>query len=420
MATGVLEIDKKRGARKAPTDWREALVYAKTKNGDKIASVVANIITILSCDEPWVGVIGSNTFAGDRETILRSPPWETETAPAIAPKRGDTWTDSDDTRAAAYLQRRWSLLITPEAVGAAVRVIAQKNPFHPVVEYLDSLIWDGTPRVSTWLTAYLGVPANAYSAAVGRWWLVSAVARVRTPGCKADHVIIFEGKQGTRKSTGLSVLAGAHWFSDELPELGSKDSYGALQGRWIIELAELNQLNRAETARAKAFFSATVDHYRPPYARRVITAPRHCVFAGTVNLEHYLKDDTGNRRFWPVSTGEVDIEALGRDRDQIWAEANRLHADGAKWWPSGDEHTMVGGQQDERYAADAWESCIEKWVLSRGSDFTVGDVLGGPLGIEPGRWSRADQMRVASCLRRLGCKKQRTLKDGVREWRWIK
>ena len=416
----VVDFEKKRGVRKPPADWRSALVYTKTKSGEKIAGVVSNIITILSCDDPWVGVIGSNTFAGDRETILRPPPWEAETTPAVAPKRGDTWTDADDTRAAAWLQRRWSLLITPEAVGAAVRVIAQKNPFHPVVEYLDSLTWDGKPRIQNWLSTYLGVAASDYSAAVGQWWLVSAIARVRTPGCKADHVIIFEGKQGKKKSTALSVLAGPDWFSDELPELGSKDSYGALQGRWIVELAELDQLNRAETARAKAFFSATVDRYRPPYGRRVITAPRHCVFAGTVNLEDYLKDDTGNRRFWPVATGEIDIEALRRDRDQIWAEANHAHAHGAKWWPSGDEHQMVGEQQDERFQADAWELRISEWLSTKTTDFTLGDVLSDPLGLEPGRWTRADQMRVASCLRRLKCKKQRSMLNGSREMRWSK
>jgi putative DNA primase/helicase len=166
----------------------------------------------------------------------------------------------------------------------------------------------------------LGVANTDYSRAVGSRWLISPVARIFRPGAKADCCLILEGPQGIRKSTALRTLAG-EYFTDELADLGSKDAAMQTRGVWMIELSELDSLSHSEVARIKAFMSRTTDRFRPPYGMRLVESPRQCVFAGTVNHSTYLRDETGGRRFWPVTCGQIDIEALGRDRNQLWAEA---------------------------------------------------------------------------------------------------
>jgi predicted P-loop ATPase len=172
-----------------------------------------------------------------------------------------------------------------------------------------------------------GVPdeASDYVWAIGAKWLISAVAHIYKPGCKADHMLIAEGPQGLFKSTAFQVL-GEPWFTDNIEELGTKDSQLATLGRWIIELAELDALTRAELSRVKAFLSRSIDRFRPPYGRRLIESPRQCVFVGTVNHGEYLRDETGGRRFWPVELRRRDRPrsppprqrpALGRSRSPL-------------------------------------------------------------------------------------------------------
>jgi predicted P-loop ATPase len=158
-------------------------------------------------------------------------------------------------------------------------------------------------RLDSWALTYLGADDTPLNRAFGALWAISAIARIMQPGAKADHMLILEGPQGARKSTALKVLAGADWFTDELAEIGSKDAAQQMRGVWIIEIAELDAIGRAEVSRIKAFLSRTVDRYRPPYGRYVIDVPRQCVFAGSVNPDTYLRDETGNRRFWPVRCG---------------------------------------------------------------------------------------------------------------------
>jgi predicted P-loop ATPase len=180
---------------------------------------------------------------------------------------------------------------------------------------------------------------------------------------KADHMLILEGPQGARKSTAIKVLAGEQWFTDELPELGSKDAAIHMQGVWIVEIAELDAMSRAEVSRIKAFLTRTTDRFRPPYGRYTIEVPRQCVFAGTVNLDTCLRDETGNRRFWPLRSGTIDIDALVSDREQLWAEAVHRFREGAIWWI--DDPALLAeaaAAQEARYQSDAWEDLIEHWL----------------------------------------------------------
>lgn len=245
------------------------------------------------------------------------------------------------------------------------------------------------------------------------------------------------------------MLAGEDWFTDELPELGSKDAAIHMQGVWIVEIAELDAIGRAEVSRIKAFLTRTTDRFRPPYGRYTVEVPRQCVFAGTVNPDTYLRDETGNRRFWPLRCGTIDIAALARDRDQLWAEAVHRFREGAIWWI--DDPALLAeahGEQERRYQSDAWDNLIENWLthevrtVSDGypdcgnsrtesvprpeplSDVSVGEILDEAIGLEPGRWTRGDQMRVSAYLKANGWERYRRRDEGGRaagrEWRYRK
>jgi len=200
---------------------------------------------------------------------------------------------------------------------------ARQHPFHPVRDYLDSLEWDREPRIETWLIRLAGAPDTPFVRAVSKLVLIAAVRRVRQPGCKFDEMMVLESSQGLNKSNALSILAvEPEWFSDDLPlDADTKRQIEALNGRLIVEASELQGMRQGDVEHLKAFLSRQVDRARLAYARRETEAPRQCVVIGTTNSAAYLKDATGNRRFWPVKIGKFDLEALKDERDQLWAEA---------------------------------------------------------------------------------------------------
>jgi hypothetical protein len=213
-----------------------------------------------------------------------------------------------------------------------VQEMTRLNQHHPVREYFDNLKWDGVARLDKWLSTYSGADDTPYTNAIGALLLIAAVRRVRQPGAKFDECVVLESPlQGTNKSTALEILATrSDWFSDNLPfNLEGKQVIEALQGYLIVEAAELSGMRRAEVEHLKAFLSRTVDRGRLSYDRITKNVPRQCVIVGTTNDSHYLKDTSGNRRFWPVRIKEFDLAALKRDRDQLWAEAVVREAAGA-------------------------------------------------------------------------------------------
>ena len=364
----------------------------------------------------WQGRVKLDVHA--QRVTVTDPPWHESNRPAVADQIRE-WTDADSVRLSSWIRREvFALDLTVSDVDRAVGVAAEADTYHPFRDYLDGLVWDQTPRLSSWLTTYLGVEPTDYSALVGRWWMVAAVARTYDPGCKVDNVLILEGAQGIKKSAALRTLASPRWFTDTPIDIGSKDAYLALQGRVIVELAELDSLKRADADRAKTFFSSPVDVYRPPYARRNISVPRGCVFAGTVNHAQYLQDDTGNRRYWPVRCSRVDLEALGLDRSQLWAEAVWLYREGFRWWPDSPAEAMLCEvEQAPRGESDAWEDIVSRWVDGH-PDTSTADILGGPLKIETGKWSKADQQRVGRVLVGLGLERYRRRDGESLTWRY--
>ncbi|WP_096703323.1 VapE domain-containing protein [Magnetospirillum sp. 15-1] len=395
----------------------------------------ANVITALSCDAAFAGTLIFDEFR--QEIIVNRPlPWDDGSITIPRP-----WGEADDVRCAEWLQRR-DINVSPKVVARSIGAVAKTIRVHPVREYLTNLKWDGIPRLEAWAITYLGAADTRLSRAFGSLWVLSAVARVMDPGAKADQVLILEGPQGAKKSTALKTLAGVEWFTDELAEIGSKDAAQQTRGVWIIEIAELDAIGRAETSRIKSFLSRSVDRYRPPYERYVIDVPRQCVFAGTVNPDTYLRDETGNRRFWPVRCGKIDIAALRRDRDQLWAEAMVWYANGVEWWIE-DEETkrMAEDAQEERYQGDAWDGLIDRWLVydkervNQGygaydnwrdvevarseplTDLSIGEVLQNAIGIEPAKWTKSDQMRVGAYLKTRGWERYRRRSGGGLEWR---
>jgi putative DNA primase/helicase len=275
---------------------------------------------------------------------------------------------------------------------------------------------------------YLGAQAPGdlrdveYYRKAGRWWLISAVARIFQPGCKADHVLLLEGSQGTGKSTALSILFG-EYFSDTPLRIGHKDSYVALNGVWGYELAELDSLNRAETSASKAFFTSSRDKYRPPFGHRDAMFLRQVVFAGTVNHDCYLRDSTGNRRYWPVRCGAMLLrgpDTLESDRDQLFAEAVVAYQAGELWYPtSAEDHALFAEQQKQRELGDVYEALIEEGARGK-YELSMVEIFRDILDIEPAKMTRAEQMRVGEAMRRLGWEKKRSRVAGERSYLYVR
>lgn len=315
-----------------------------------------------------------------------------------------------------HLQHIGLKKIAKDTVHQAVDMIAYEARFHPARDYLDGLIWDGTPRVEKLFASYFGAESCPYSAAVGRMFLVSMVARIYEPGCKADHLPVIEGPQGILKSSACRVLGG-EWFSENLPDVGvGKDASQHLRGKWLIEVSEMHAMDKVETAKLKAFITRQEERYRPSYGRKETFEPRQCVFIGTTNRDTYLRDETGGRRFWPVKAGRIDVDALIRDRDQLFAEAKHLYRSGSAWWPDKDfEREHIAPQQAERYEADAWEENISNYLASV-SRVTIGQVAKEALGIDTPRIGTHEQRRIAAALEQVGWARMPKDWQGKRWW----
>jgi predicted P-loop ATPase len=370
--------------------------------------ILANAITALRLAPEWAGVLGFNEFSLGT-VALKAAPWD-------GAGIGGEWTDHEDRLTANWLQHH-GVFVSVEIAGQAVQATAKDRRFHPVRESLDSLTWDGTKRIDTWLSLYLGAETNDYTAAVGARWLISAVARIYQPGAKADCCLILEGVQGLKKSTALKTLA-QPWFTDEIAELGSKDAALQTRGVWVIEIAELDSMTRGEVSKIKAFMSRASDRFRPPYGKRLVESPRQCVFAGSVNHSTYLRDETGARRFWPVACTRILVDELGRDRDQLWAEAVERYRGGAVWWLDSVElNKEAAEQQAARFEGGPWDELIGRWVSGR-ETVSVDDVLTFCIEKSKVLWTQADKNAVARCLRALGWERYRERTGNNLEWRY--
>ena len=306
----------------------------------------------------------------------------------------------------------------------AMALEADRNPVHPVRAYLESLTWDGTPRVRFMLRDLFHCvdTPDGLTQAMSLRWMVAAVARVMQPGCKVDEMLIIQSpRQGIGKSSGLAALAPEReWFSDTRIDLRNKDAYQALHGVWIYEWGELDSLKRAEATAVKSFLSEAVDRYRPPYGREMVTQPRQCVIAGTTNEDAFLYDATGNRRHWVRQIREdrvVDVDGIRRDRDQLWAEAAELYRRGEQWHLTSDEQAAQAADVEQYVHADPWMDKIEEVVLRTGGVLTLEQVFDA-LDIAEKDRHRGHQMRASGVLQQLGLRKVRKRVGGRRMYVW--
>ena len=297
--------------------WAEQLELNR-KTGECEATV-NNALLILRNDSRLKDCAGYNLFNGSPE-LRHDVPWRPAGSISNAHDRQILWGDRDDAGLRWYMETKWkynSKINLMDALELAMR----EAEFHPVRDYLNSLAWDGTPRINHLLYRAFGTPETPYTTAVSRKWMTAAVARVMDPGCKFDCVPVLVGRQGIGKSTFASILSRG-WFSDSLVNMGSKDGYEVLRGSWVIELGELSSMKRSDVESVKSFVAARVDKYRGAYERRAASCARQCVFIASTNETEFLKDRTGERRFWPVDAPKkLDRVWLSENVDQLWAEA---------------------------------------------------------------------------------------------------
>lgn len=277
------------------------------------------------------------------------------------PSAGSTLEEKDITHLRIIAAERFGINFGKDAWWDYVTNYAYRRTYHPVRDYLNARRWDGVPRLDTWLSQYGGAEDNEYTRAVSAIPLIAAVRRVREPGCKFDEVLVLEGVQGGNKSGAFRTLAGRDdWFVDSLP-LGadSKTVMEQIAGGWLIEFAEMSGLNKSDVENVKSQVARQFDKARLSYGRLTTERPRQCVFFGTTNAGQYLRDQTGNRRFWPVKVDRFDLDALRRDRDQIWAEAAAREAARESIRLAPHLWAVAGAEQAKRMVPDLFFDTLD-------------------------------------------------------------
>ena len=339
----------------ADDTWIEQL-EANTKG--EYNSSATNINLIVQNDKYLKGAFKLNMFDAKRY-ILKSVPWRKISAEE--PMR-----DVDYSGVRNYIECVYGI-VSSQKIDDALALDVEKHSFHPIQDYLNSLVWDEVPRVDTLLIDYFGAADNIYVRAAMRKTLCAAVKRVFHPGTKFDMVLVLVGKQGTYKSTFIRKL-GMEWFSDTFSTFQGKESFEQLRGAWLIEMAELSGLKKAEVETIKQFISKCDDMYRPAYGRTVETYKRQCVFFGTTNDSDFLHDPSGNRRFNPVNinldkaTKSVKDDLTQDEVDQIWAEACYLVKNGEKLYFDDEESELAKESQVEHSAIDERAGLVEKYL----------------------------------------------------------
>lgn len=422
----------------ADEDWQEGLIFTVTKKGPELKSCPANLEHMLRKSPQWRDVFRFNRVTHQIEA--HGGPFASGVI---------EFTDDLVARTSDWFQRsKDQIMLGDMTVLSRIRSVAMQNAYDPLQDYLLGLVWDRVERAGMLLPKYFRAPTDddegrdisELLTLEGRRFLISAVARALQPGCKVDTVLILESEQGQKKTSAFEVLGG-EWYTGQHIDLHDKDSWMTIAQSWIVELGELETFRKSEVTAQKAFFSLRVDKFRKAYGYENGRYPRRCVFVGSTNKSDYLKDETGNRRYWPVRVGEILLALLRQDRDQLWAEAVHAFLSGGKskcnacatdvedrcaehrWWFTKEESQRLGleRQADQRMAPDVFADMIVRFVCEKPEDtrpenVTLLDVLEG-IGSDI---NKGQEMRVSTALRRLGfMKAQRRDEKGERRNLWV-
>ena len=384
----------------------EPIVWQLTPQGH-VKKCFFNLLNYLKLPQGGLkGVFGMNEFTGQVE-FLNPAPWHKGRVvhnPMIQ--------DNDLKLLKGFLAVKHGFEQTIGAIEEAVTNVAFENKVHPVREYLLSLKWDGEKRLDQWLQKYVGVKDSEYTRAVGRKMLCAAVARIMKPGCTFHHIVVLEGPQAAGKSQLVKALGG-EWAADFTVDPSNKDTIDSMQGKWIVEMAEMDVLNRTEMSALKAFITRSTDRVRQAYGRLTREFPRQCIFIGSINPSAdgtYLTDTTGNRRFWPVETGKkIDFRSVAKVRDQLFAEAVTLIKNGEQiYMDNAKLEDEAKAEVSLRHADHPWTERIEAWLdETKGGqgkrDFvTARDIYIDALGGIDKQLGRREVVPIAGVMRKSG------------------
>jgi len=338
-------------------DWTAKL---KINKNNAVETTASNIELILENDPRFKGCFATNTFTS-RMCFVKDLPWRK----CDDKINGTPWEDGDDAQLRCILENTYQI-VGSNKIGDVLQVVMQKHSYHPVRRYLESLSWDGITRGERLFIHYLGAEDNVYVRTVTKKWLTAAVTRVMRPGCKFDNLVVLVGAQGIGKSY-MGNKLGRGWFSDTFSTVQGKDAYDQLKGRWIVEIGELSAMKKAEVESVKQFISKQVDDYRAAYDRHNKANARQCVFYGTTNDDSFLRDQTGNRRFWPI---EVDKDRALYDvfelddatMDQIWAEAYHWYSSGETLYLDARLTKLAETEQEKFMTVDPRQGLVEDYL----------------------------------------------------------
>lgn len=320
--------------------------------------------------------------------------------------------------------QEWMQMIMPkvgrETIHWALEDFARENPVHPLRLWLQTReIGVRQPILENWLCPALGVPHDAYHREVGRRFAIAMVKRVMEPGCQCDYMLVLEGPQGERKSQFCRMLAGAEYFSDHVPDLRGDQVRMSMhfRGKWLVEFSDLAAFRGAEVELLKATITRRVEIYTPKYGRKERHEPRQCLFIGTTNVDDWIKDETGGRRFWPVKAVSIDLDWLEEYRDQLFAEAREAYEAGELCYPDPNfERRVIAPHQEKRLAFDNWTDRVLEVALSLPT-VTIALVWQGMGSVSTGgdltRLDMVAQKRIANILKKGGYVK--TIEHGGRK-----
>lgn len=392
--------------------WRVGATRSVAAEGKQPKLKFSELCTVMETDPEWEGIL---EFDIRFNAIFLNKPVPGSTDPESGFPREMI---GEDVLAA----RRWfgdAKDFDPKTndCDGAMTTVARAKRHDRVREYLETLSWDGLPRLDGMLANCFGAVEDdeGYVRAIGSKWMISAVARALDWGCKVDAMLILEQEQGSGKTTGVAALAGPKpdFFEEGMDLRVDKDGLAAIRGPWICENGELQGLEKNGVEALKSFITRQTDTYRDPYMKRRAPHKRRCVFIGTTNNSQYLNDTTGGRRFWPVTVGLTDMSYIVQHRDQLWAEAVTRYRRGEKWYLEGDLIDVAKRQVENRTQHDELEALISRYLESRDergyvrATVTVEEIASDVLKLEVGKWAidKSAQTKIGYALRTLKWKK---------------